>query len=59
VAVVDAFDAMTTDRAYRRPRSPADAVQELRRFTGVHFDGAVVEAFLAAYDDGNALPSNT
>jgi HD-GYP domain-containing protein (c-di-GMP phosphodiesterase class II) len=59
VAVVDAFDAMTTDRAYRRPRTPADAVQELRRCAGAHFDGAVVEAFLAAYDDGNALPSNT
>ena len=30
VAVVDAFDAMTTNRAYRPPRSPAEAIDELR-----------------------------
>jgi putative two-component system response regulator len=59
VAVVDAFDAMTTDRAYRRPRSAAEAVQELRRCAGAHFDPAVVDAFLATYDDGSTLPSRT
>src|SRR5688572_7284491 len=30
VAVVDAFDAMTTNRAYRPSRTPADAFEELR-----------------------------
>ena len=34
VAVVDAFDAMTTNRAYRPSRTPADAVEELRRCAG-------------------------
>ena len=38
VCVVDAFDAMTTNRAYRRPPSPDD-VAELRRCVGVQFDG--------------------
>ena len=38
VAVVDAFDAMTTNRAYRPSRTPADAVEELRRCAGAHFD---------------------
>jgi cyclic di-GMP phosphodiesterase len=56
VAVVDAFDAMTTNRAYRDLRPAADAVQELRRCAGFHFDPDVVEAFLRAYGDGADLP---
>jgi putative nucleotidyltransferase with HDIG domain len=51
VAVVDAFDAMTTNRAYRPSRTPADAVGELRRCAGTHFDTDVVEAFLRAFPD--------
>ncbi|HEX5387734.1 MAG TPA: HD domain-containing phosphohydrolase [Gemmatimonadales bacterium] len=49
VAVVDAFDAMTTNRAYRPSRRPADALDELRRCAGSHFDPDVVEAFLGAF----------
>ena len=56
VSVVDAFDAMTTNRAYRKPRSTADAIQELRRCAGAHFDPDVVEAFLSAHGNGSALP---
>jgi putative nucleotidyltransferase with HDIG domain len=56
VAVVDAFDAMTTNRAYRPSRVPADAVGELRRCAGTHFDGEIVEAFLGAFPDPAALP---
>jgi putative two-component system response regulator len=37
VAVVDAFDAMTTNRAYRPSRTPADAVKELKLCAGTHF----------------------
>jgi response regulator RpfG family c-di-GMP phosphodiesterase len=59
VAVVDAFDAMTTNRAYRRLRTPAEAIQELRRCAGVHFDTAVIDAFLRAYGDGSAVPAAT
>ena len=47
LAVVDAFDAMTSDRPYRRGFSPAAAVEELRREAGQQFDPRVVEAFLA------------
>ena len=56
VSVVDAFDAMTTNRAYRKPRSTADAIQELRRCAGAHFDPDVVEAFLSAHGNGSSLP---
>jgi len=56
VAVVDAFDAMTTNRAYRPSRTPVDAVEELRRCAGSHFDTNVVDAFRRAYTDVSALP---
>jgi response regulator RpfG family c-di-GMP phosphodiesterase len=55
VSVVDAFDAMTTNRAYRPSRAPEDALEELRRCAGTHFDPDVVEAFLRAFGDV-ALP---
>jgi putative two-component system response regulator len=56
VAVVDAFDAMTTSRAYRAPRTPCAAVDELRRCAGTHFDAEAVDAFLRAFSDVSALP---
>jgi response regulator RpfG family c-di-GMP phosphodiesterase len=56
VSAVDAFDAMTTNRAYRPSRSPAEALDELRRCAGTHFDPDVVNAFAAAFRDLTALP---
>jgi putative two-component system response regulator len=56
VAVVDAFDAMTTNRAYRPSRMPVDAVQELQRCAGTHFDPDVVAAFVRAFPDVSTLP---
>jgi putative nucleotidyltransferase with HDIG domain len=47
VHVVDAFDAMTSARAYRPARSAADALQELWRFAGSQFDADVVQALAA------------
>jgi HD-GYP domain-containing protein (c-di-GMP phosphodiesterase class II) len=46
VAVCDAYDAMVTDRAYRRAIGHAAACRELRRESDRQFDPAVVEAFL-------------
>jgi putative nucleotidyltransferase with HDIG domain len=46
LTVVDAYEAMTTDRVYRRARSHPEAVAELREMGGSQFDPAVVEAFL-------------
>ena len=45
VAVVDAFDAMTSARAYRSPRSVEAASRELVRCAGTQFDPLVVSAF--------------
>jgi putative nucleotidyltransferase with HDIG domain len=48
VHVVDAFDAISSARAYRPARSGADALQELWRFAGSQFDAEVVQALAAA-----------
>jgi diguanylate cyclase (GGDEF)-like protein len=50
VAVCDAFDAMTSARAYRPRRSVPEAVEELRRCAGTQFDPTVVELFVAELD---------
>ena len=44
-SVVDAFDAMVSDRVYRKGCSYEDAVAELERFAGTQFDPVIVEAF--------------
>jgi putative nucleotidyltransferase with HDIG domain len=44
VHVVDAFDAMTSARAYRPARGAAEALQELWRCAGTQFDAEVVQA---------------
>ena len=44
VCCTDAFSAMTTTRPYREARSTVEALAELRRCAGTHFDPDVVEA---------------
>src|SRR5688572_510155 len=48
VSLADSFDAMTTDRPYRRRRSFEDVVRDLRENTGTQFDGKVVASFARA-----------
>lgn len=45
IAVVDAFDAMTSDRVYRKGMPADEALAELRRHSGTQFDPQVVDAF--------------
>jgi HD-GYP domain-containing protein (c-di-GMP phosphodiesterase class II) len=49
-AVVDAYDAMTSDRPYRQATSPQEAMEEIRANAGIQFDPPVVEAFAAVLD---------
>ena len=46
VSVCDAYEAMTTDRAYRQAISSDDACRELADGAGTQFDPAVVTAFV-------------
>lgn len=45
ICVADAFDAMTSDRPYRRAMSAEAAIEEVRRSAGSQFDPRVVAAF--------------
>jgi putative nucleotidyltransferase with HDIG domain len=44
-AVIDVYDALTTDRAYHTARSHTDALAKIREESDTHFDPAVVAAF--------------
>lgn len=46
IAVVDAYDAMTNNRCYRRAMAPEDAIAELRRCAGSQFDPFIVSEFI-------------
>ena len=53
--VVDAFDAMTTDRVYRDRTSIEDAVAELVRYSGKQFDPKVVAGLRSALDSEQVM----
>ena len=46
IFVADAFDAMTSDRVYRRPLSHEQALAELERCSGSQFDPSIVAVFV-------------
>jgi len=48
MAVVDAFESMTTTQFYRSPKSVDDATYEIEKFAGKRYDPKIVEAFKRA-----------
>jgi putative nucleotidyltransferase with HDIG domain len=49
LAVADAFDAMTSDRPYRRALTRREALAEVERCSGTQFDPRIVELFLDVF----------
>jgi putative nucleotidyltransferase with HDIG domain len=49
IVVADAYDAMTSDRPYRKAMSSFDAKEVIERGAGKEFDPHVVDAFLRAF----------
>ena len=47
IALCDAFEAMIEDRPWQQHRTPAEALEELRRCAGTQFDPRLVEVFAA------------
>lgn len=47
IAIADAYDAMTSDRPYRKGMSHEDALLEIQRCSGTQFDPDIVRVFLA------------
>ncbi|MHC4886554.1 MAG: response regulator [Planctomycetota bacterium] len=53
LAVADAFDAMTSQRAYHDPRSQEEALDELSRCSGAQFDPLVVKELCSIMDEAD------
>ncbi len=51
VTICDTFDAMTSDRPYRKALSAEMAIEELRKHAGTQFDPSLVEIFLQHLDE--------
>ncbi len=46
IAVVDSYDAMTSDRSYRKAMDKAQALEELIKYRGSHYDPRVLDTFI-------------
>jgi HAMP domain-containing protein len=57
-AVVDVWDAVTSDRPYRQAMSKAEALEIIRSGSGSHFDPRVVVAFLKLIEETEVLPAD-
>ena len=55
VAVADVFDALTSERPYKKAWPLEEAVRFLEDGRGMHFDPLCVEAFLAGWDEVQAI----
>ena len=51
ISAIDAYDAMTNDRPYRKAMTHEEALAELEHGSGTQFDPAVVEALKAVLHD--------
>ncbi|WP_404365903.1 HD-GYP domain-containing protein [Marinobacter sp.] len=62
IAIVDAFDALTSDRCYREGVPTSEALRILYRGRGVQFDAEMIEAFIrmvGVYPAGTLVELNT
>ncbi len=59
IAVVDAYDAMVTNRSYRSAVTPQEAMEELRRCASTQFDPSVVSAFIQMLQENPELVHST
>ena len=57
LAVADAFDAMTSDRPYRRALSRDEALAEVERCSGTQFDPEIVRVFIELFAEAEELPA--
>jgi hypothetical protein len=59
LTITDAYDAMTSDKVYRKGRTTQDAIQELRNCAGTQFDPQLVDRLVAIIESPEAsVPKN-
>ena len=46
------YDALTSERSYKSAWPVGDAMEEIKRLRGTHFDPNVVDAFMQLYEAG-------
>lgn len=51
VFMADSYDAMTSERTYRKALSHEEAIKEIERCSGTHFDPEIVKVFVEAAND--------
>ena len=59
IAVADSYDAMTTDRPYRKAISPNIAIKEIERLAGTHYEKDVVEVFKSILIEQGVIEEQT
>ena len=57
LCIVDAFDAMTTDRPYRKALGVEAALLELKKYSGTQFDPSLTEIFITLFHEGRIAVS--
>ncbi|MEA4846579.1 MAG: HD-GYP domain-containing protein [Clostridiaceae bacterium] len=55
LAVIDAYDAMTNDRVYRKAMSSEEAILELQKNAGTQFDSEIVRLFIQILQSKNVF----
>ncbi|MHB8173897.1 MAG: HD-GYP domain-containing protein, partial [Nitrospirota bacterium] len=58
VTVADVFDALTSDRPYRKAKSTPEAVEMIKEQSGRQYNPRVVESFLKIFAEDKALICN-
>lgn len=46
IMITDSYDAMTSERSYKKPLSHQEAIEEIQRCSGTHYDPEIVKVFL-------------
>ncbi len=59
ISVIDSFDAMVSDRAYRKGLPLAEAIRRLHEGVGTQFDGSIVELFVKIAASDSSEVSNS
>ncbi len=58
ISIADTYDAMTTDRPYRKGLTHDFAIAELKKFSGTQFDPRFVDAFIKAFEKHKQSPGD-
>jgi len=57
-AIVDVWDALRSDRPYRKAWSEQKAIDHIRSESGTHFDPQVVKAFIALIEEKKSVKNS-